>query len=320
MMKSGLPVALALTLSGFFAACGGSEEPPPDWAGGTPVASTGGTASRTPPFSELLLPLGAHQSREQLEAIAHFIRRWEQNPYVEVPENDTDMSTTAAMLAWVAESPDVHVTICPILSHLAQREGTGGDPGPALTPGYLFGMTAYLIEHPHAEPESREVQVAGMESGLRWYEAAVRAGVVTQNTFVDELLGRMRSEGGLLAWYGERRIRCGGGDEPSAPPAADGTPDAAPTSEPGVTQTQPTREEISSVFAAARPAVESCLPPGQMVQVRVTFRGSDGHPSAIEASGYPAAQDCVKAALETRLSLRPFSRAEYRVSYPYYRR
>ena len=324
-MKKASQIAWCVALNALLFGCGGSEEPPASWTGS--AGSSGAVAvSESPRFSEMLLPLGEHQSREELQAIARFIRRWEQDPYGEVPENDIEMSTNAAMLAWVAESPDVHVTICPILSELARSEGTGGDPGPALTPGYLFGMTAYLIEHPERDPEGKAVQVAGMESGLRWYEAAVAAGVVPRNSFADELLGRLRSEGGLLSWYDEREIRCGdgggegaaatgpvGGAAEAAPPPGGGAPAGGETA----THTHPSRDEVGAMLRAAAPAVQTCLAPGQMVQVAMVFRGSDGKPTSVEVSGTPGVEDCVKAALEGRLALQPFAREEFRVSYPF---
>lgn len=181
-----------------------------DAAGGGPssTASSGGTAS-TSSLRALLSPIGESLPRAQLEAIARFIRRFERSPYADPAENDTGMSTLAAILIWLTESPDVSVTICPFLSSLAESEGEGGDSGPATTMGSTFGMAAYLIEHPGADSTSREVQVAGAESALRWYRASLASRVATPNTFMDRLVQRAERDGGLGPFYDERQIHCG---------------------------------------------------------------------------------------------------------------
>ena len=124
------------------------------------------------------------------------------------------MSTQTALLAWLTESPDVSVVICPFLSMMAQNEGEGGDVGGPLTMGSTFGMAAYLIEHPGADPASAEVQVAGAESALLWYQASVEAGVTQPNSFAEELVSRAEREGGLMGFYEERNIRCGAQEAP----------------------------------------------------------------------------------------------------------
>ncbi len=136
------------------------------------------------------------------------IRRWEQAPYTPLPENDTGNSDPFVMLAWVTESPDVSVTICPVLPSLA--DGRGGDVGPSTTSGSLMGMTAFLIENPGADPAGILVQTAGIESGTRWYRAAVTRGLVQPNTFMDELEARIAQDGSAQPFYRERQIRCGG--------------------------------------------------------------------------------------------------------------
>ncbi len=117
------------------------------------------------------------------------------------------------MLAWLSESPDVSVVICPFLSQMAgegQGEAARGAQS-ALTTGSSFGMAAYMIEHPGAEPSSPEVQVAGAESGLRWYEAQLSRGQVERNAFADQLIAERDQHGGSLRpWFDGLGIQCGG--------------------------------------------------------------------------------------------------------------
>jgi hypothetical protein len=154
----------------------------------------------------LLGPIDAHLPPEQLAAIARFIRWWERDPYALVPGNDTGLSTPAALLAWLSESPDVTVMMCPFLSAIAEQEGQPSSP--PVTMGSTFGMAAYLIEHPGADPSSPEIQAAGAESGLLWYEASLRRGE-PHNAFMDALVARRDRDGGLRGWYDEHDIRCG---------------------------------------------------------------------------------------------------------------
>lgn len=177
--------------------------------GGAP-ASSPSTAPRARSLRAILGAPRAHLSPEQLSEIAALIRRWERDPYEPLPENDTGVSAPAAMLAWVTESPDVSVAVCTAVQALA--EGQGADVSATITLGSLFGMAAYLIEHPGARATSPEVQVAGLESALRWYAASLRHDGET-NALLEELDTRFAAGGtdALLAWYAEHEIDCGDG-------------------------------------------------------------------------------------------------------------
>lgn len=199
-------------------ACGGGTATTPA-AETTAANANAGPSSDAGPASlrALLSPIDAHQPPEQLAAIARFIRWWERDPFAPLPGNDTGMSTPAAMLLWLTESPDVTVSLCGFMIALAQSRGE--ESSPPATMGSTFGMAAYLIEHPGSDPNSAEVQVAGAESGLRWYEASLRHGQ-PRSAFMDELIARRDRDGGLRAWYDEHGIRCGTHETPpsEAPP------------------------------------------------------------------------------------------------------
>ncbi len=192
-------------------ACGGSAASPA--AGTTPAAATGAPAVS---LRAVLGPLGAHRTPEQLAEVAAYIRRFEQDPYGLFAENDTGLSTPAALLAWVTESPDVTVVICPFLSEMSRDRG--GDVSAAVSLAPMLGMTAYLIEHPGADPAGAEVQIAGTESAVRWYAAGLRHGQAS-NALFEELSALYAREGvaGLRRWYTERGIRCGDAPAPAAP-------------------------------------------------------------------------------------------------------
>ena len=154
-----------------------------------------------------------HQSREQLLAIAEFIRRWEQDPFLPTtpPNPDGDPSTIALMLSWLSASPDVHVSLCgPVVAIAEQQTGERAAVGFMIGAG--FGMAAYMIENPAeaADPDSDSVQGAGIESGLAWFEAYYRRAQATSAPILEELI-LLRRQGGRAALqaYHRDHFRCG---------------------------------------------------------------------------------------------------------------
>ena len=75
-----------------------------------------------------------------------------------------------------------------------------------------FGMAAYMIENPAeaVDPDSDRVQGAGLESGLRWFEAYRRRGQAHGAPILDELI-ELRRQGGRAALqaYHRDHQRCG---------------------------------------------------------------------------------------------------------------
>lgn len=186
---------------------------------GTPSAgSTIGTShasgvQRYATVRDLVAGAEQHQSREQLLAIAEFIRRWEQDPFLPTtpPNPGEDPSTIALLLMWLTASPDVHVTLCAGVAALAEEQG-GEGAATGFMIGAGFGMAAYMIENPAeaVDPDSDRVQGAGLESGLRWFEAYRRRGQAHGAPILDELI-ELRRQGGRAALqaYHRDHQRCG---------------------------------------------------------------------------------------------------------------
>lgn len=162
---------------------------------------------------DLVRGAGQHQPREQLLAIAEFIRRWEQDPFAPTtpPNPDGDPSTTALMLMWLSQSPDVHVSICGSVPAIAEQQ-SGERAATGFMVGAGFGMAAYMIENPSeaADPDSDNVQGAGIESGLAWFEAYHRRAQATGAPILEELVV-LRRQGGRAALqaYHRDHFRCG---------------------------------------------------------------------------------------------------------------
>ncbi len=77
------------------------------------------------------------------------------------------------LLKWIVEIPDINVRGCSgPLDALAQDED-GSKHGRWLYAQSMFGMTAFMIEHPRQKDDWVAVQTAGVESTLRAYQALV---------------------------------------------------------------------------------------------------------------------------------------------------
>ena len=161
-----------------------------------------------PPFPveelvRVVQPLGANLPPAQLAQIASFIRWYERDPFDPTIGLRAERGVRFTLLAWVSESPEVHITTTTFLN--SQLEGRGGDEellSSSATVGSIFGMAADAIERPSHAPESAERQTAGIESALRWYEAALARGAA-RNGFLDELI-QVRNQGNLVQWFQER--------------------------------------------------------------------------------------------------------------------
>jgi hypothetical protein len=198
-------VALAMTL----ASCAGASAGP----------SHIGSELRYQTVRELVSGADQPQPRVQLLEIARFIRGWERDPFgpTNPPNPEQEPSTPALMIIWLTASPDVAVTVCPGVVAIAEEQAGEGAAAGFLV-GAGFGMAAYMIENPDeaADPDGANVQGAGIESGLLWFEAYRRRGEAQGAPILDELI-QLRNAGGraALQQYHADHIRCGSHrDEP----------------------------------------------------------------------------------------------------------
>ena len=96
------------------------------------------------------------------------------------------------LTAWVTKTPDFNVTVCDILGPLFNKKRPYSDE---LFAQQIFGTAAYQIKNPGKKDESL-IQLAGVESVLRAYEAIVVKDSKGRIKYLDELLGKQRQ--GLL--------------------------------------------------------------------------------------------------------------------------
>ncbi len=120
------------------------------------------------------------------------------------------------LLQWIVEIPDVQVRGCPgPLDALAEDDGDRY--GKQLYVQAVFGMAAFLIEHPKQGGDWLAVQTAGVESVLRAYRSLLRKAPGAHWDELDALLVVQRQ--GKLAPVLEQALEgCG---DPQAPAPGD---------------------------------------------------------------------------------------------------
>jgi hypothetical protein len=194
-------------------------------------------------------PGGVSLPREQMRLIAGVIDRFLDDPTDDSWYDDHGVTLAYWIMWWASESPDVTIVICPFLADRAQ--GQGADAGLPATMGYGFGMTLYVIQHPEASPTSAEIQVAGIEGALRWYESSLGHGE-GRNAFFDTLL-QHRAAGTLGTWYAENVGSCVPltGPPPSGAPPADGGPRASTGDQGSEPAEAPTAPELDSTAGSS---------------------------------------------------------------------
>jgi hypothetical protein len=121
----------------------------------------------------------------------------------------------AWLLKFVVEAPDFHVKSCRgPLDVLAKEEG---DPYAAiLYVQSIFGMTAFLFEHPKQAGDWAAVQTAGIESTLKAYESLRRADSEARWKELDRLVAA-RNAGKLRKLVEDEMAGCEKEEEAAGP-------------------------------------------------------------------------------------------------------
>ncbi len=122
------------------------------------------------------------------------------------PLSRTSMDARRWLFQWIVEIPDIQVTSCkgPLDSLQQDEEGYGQ----ILYVQSVFGMAAYLIEHPAKKNDWVSVQTAGIESVLRAYEAIRKADSDARWKALDRLAAAQKA-GKLRAIVKDEMAECG---------------------------------------------------------------------------------------------------------------
>jgi hypothetical protein len=109
------------------------------------------------------------------------------------------------LLEWIVAVPDIQVKSCSgPLDALLERDKPRGRE---LYAQSVFGMAAYQIEHPGKKPEDPAVQLAGVQSTLKMYQALRALDSTAQWSELDELLAAQKA--GKLAGVVKEATDCG---------------------------------------------------------------------------------------------------------------
>ncbi len=113
------------------------------------------------------------------------------------------------LLKWIVEIPDINVRGCSGPLDALAQDG-GGRHGKALYAQAMFGMTVFMIENPLRKDDWLAVQLAGVESTLRAYQALLEAEPTARWEELDSLL-EIRRQGRLQELL--EKVMEGCGDE-----------------------------------------------------------------------------------------------------------
>ncbi len=109
---------------------------------------------------------GASTPAERRRAV-ETTRKLEREPFAKTANADRRW-----LLQWIVEIPDINIRLCNgPLDALVEQDAPNGR---ILYAQAGFGMATFIIEHPDKEKDWVGVQVAGLESVLRAYQAILR--------------------------------------------------------------------------------------------------------------------------------------------------
>ncbi|MFN7941081.1 MAG: hypothetical protein U0X73_05755 [Thermoanaerobaculia bacterium] len=110
------------------------------------------------------------------------------------------------LLAWLAEVPDITVSMCPALLglHVEKREKYAAE----LALQQALSSAAFIIEKPDQASNPAAVDLAGVEGVLRAYEALLAAKPTARIPSLDALL-KARADGTLAGVVAENAKGCG---------------------------------------------------------------------------------------------------------------
>ncbi len=132
------------------------------------------------------------------------------------PLSRKSMQDRRWLFQWIVEIPDINVLSCKgPLDPLEQDEEGYGQ---LLYVQSVFGMAAYLIEHPDKKNDWVSVQTAGIESVLRAYESIRKADSAARWKELDRLVTAQKS-GKLKGIVQKEMAECGKPEEERMGPA-----------------------------------------------------------------------------------------------------
>ena len=124
---------------------------------------------------------GAAQKETEIETFIKAAKFLEQNP---LDKQAKDIRKKA--MTWLIVTDKVSVSVCSLIMTGVNQKYKYGD----LFSQYTIGMAAYKLTNPDKAKDEDAAQLAGVESAMLAYEAALKAEPKAQHAFMDDLLAR----------------------------------------------------------------------------------------------------------------------------------
>ncbi len=119
------------------------------------------------------------------------------------------------LLKWIVDIPDINVRGCAGPLDALAQDDEGKRHGRQLYAQSMFGMTAFMIEHPRQKDDWVAVQTAGVESTLRAYQSLLSSEPDAHWEELDTLLQARRA--GKLRELVEKTMEGCGEERPPGP-------------------------------------------------------------------------------------------------------
>jgi hypothetical protein len=132
------------------------------------------------------------------------------------PLSRKSMEDRKWLFQWIVDIPDIEVSSCKGPLDVLQEDEEGY--GRLLYLQSVFGMAAYLIEHPDKKKDWVSVQTAGIESVLRAYDSIKKVDSETRWKELDRLVAAQKS-GKLKGIVQKEMAECGKPEEERMGPA-----------------------------------------------------------------------------------------------------
>jgi tetratricopeptide (TPR) repeat protein len=133
------------------------------------LEAKGSAGPNTPAFSTAVKPaVDPAPVDGERERVVRFTRELEAEPFA--PQAKAKRSW---LIGWIEAAPDLTVTVCDTLGLVGEGKASPYD-SEVVVQG-MFGIAAYLIEHPESKDDAVAQQRAGVESALKAYTAILRA-------------------------------------------------------------------------------------------------------------------------------------------------
>ena len=145
----------------------------------------------------LLAPIAARaagrgpSTPEERKQALQYIQDFEANPFSQDAIQEREW-----VVRWTIEVPDIHLHICILIGRYGKVEKKYvGD----FMAAQILSQTKFLLQNPDKQDDRLAEYQAGVEGGLRYYEALVKADPKHRKPMMDDLI--KRREAGTLAQF-----------------------------------------------------------------------------------------------------------------------